>query len=96
MESRVHHRQPGKAATNFATHTQPVAHGQRLLLGGVEGEKAQQTGAGAVVQRHQQLATAGDADLAVAHRALHLRHLTLAHIAQLDQAGFVLVTQRQV
>ena len=62
----------------------------------VKGKKAQQAGVRAVVQRDQQLAVARELDLAVRHHPLNLRHLALLRVAQFDDAGFVLVAQRQV
>jgi hypothetical protein len=96
VERGMHHGPAQEAAAQLAAHAHLRAHGQGLLVRGVEVEEAQRAGVAAVVQRHQQLAARAKTDLAVRDRALDLRQLPVARVAQLHDAGFVLVAQRQV
>jgi hypothetical protein len=73
----------------------PRTHGQRFLLRRIEAEKPQRAGVAAVVHRHQQLAARAELT-SHGHGGLDLHRVALAGIAQLGDAGFVLVTQRQV
>ena len=92
----MQHLAPNKSPLHLAAYTQPYAHGQGLLVRGVEAEEAQLAGVGPVVHRHQQLAAPVQRDLAVGDRGLYLHRLALACIGQAGDAGFVLVAQRQM
>ena len=92
----MHHGPAQKAALHLAARPNARPHGQRFLLRGVEAEKAQRAGVGAVVHRHQQLAARAEGDLAGGDGGLDLQRVALACVGQAGDAGFVLITQRQV
>ena len=92
----MHHLAAHEPAADLAAHPHPRADAQGFLVRRVKIEKTQQAGLAAVIHRDQQLAPRADLDFAVHHLPFDLHHLAVARIGQPDDAGFVLVTQRQV
>ena len=92
----MQHGPTQKAAFDLAPRQYALAHRQGFLLGWVEVEETQGAGVGAVVHGHDQLAPGPKTHLAVGHPGFDLRSVAVAHIAQLGDAGLVLVAQRQV
>jgi hypothetical protein len=85
-----------KAALDLAAHAHAGPHSQPFLMRRVKAEKTQHGGVTAIVHRHQQLAARPKSHLGMGHRGLDLHGVALARVAQFDDAGFVLVAQRQV
>ena len=73
-----------------------MAFGQCFLLVGVEIEKTRRDRVAAIVHADQQLAPRAESHFAGSDHALDLRHFTRPRIAQLDDAGFIFVAQRDV
>ena len=92
----MHHGKAEESTFHLTPRPNHIAHRQRFLLRGIKTEKAHCAGVRAVVHRHQQLAARAVGDLAFSHHALNLHRIAFSGIAQLGEAGFVLVAQRQV
>ena len=92
----VQHGPAEKAAAHFAPHPHQLADRQGFLLRRVKVEKAQGAGLRPVIHPHDKLLARAVIDFTVHHAGFNLHHLALARVAQFDDAGFVLVPQRQV
>ena len=96
FESRVQHGAPQKPAFDLSAHPHLVAYRERLLLRAIEAEETQGAGVGAVVHGHDELAARPVAHFLVGDRGFNLDRGAIAHVDELDDAGFILVAQRQV
>ena len=92
----VQHGPTGKATFDFAPNAQALAHRQGFLHGRVKVEKAQRASVRTVVYRDHQLATRAVADFVMRYLCLDLQRISLACVAQLEDASLVFVAQRQV
>ena len=96
LELRVDHLAAEEAGVGLAANPHPRAHGQCLLVAGVEVQKTQQQVVAVVLDAHQQLAAAAQLDAAFADDAFDLHRLAVGRIGDGADAGLVLVAQRQV
>ena len=94
--ARVHHGAAQKTAAHFAANAQSFAKLQGFDLRGVKTKEAQGAALGAVIHLHQQLPPGPVTYFARDNRGLDLHHIAFAGVAQLDDAGRVLVAQGQV
>jgi hypothetical protein len=85
-----------EAAPQLTAGTHALAHGQGLLVVGVEAEEAQQHRVAAIVERDLQLPPRAQHDFAARDEAFDLHCVAVACIGQAGQPGLVLVAQRQV
>ena len=92
----MHHLAADKTAPNLATNAHSCADAERLLMRGIKMNEPENAGVAAVVNRHTQLSARAKCNFAVGHHALDLHQVTIARVPQHDDAGFVLVTQRQM
>ena len=96
FETGVHHGETQKAPLHLAPRPDHITHRQRFLLRRVKAEKPKQASVRAIINRHQQLSARAVGHIGFGDNALDLHRVALPRIAQLGEAGFVLVAQRQV
>ena len=85
-----------RAPPNLTAHPHARANAQGFLVRRVKVDEAQHTAVAAVVHRHPQLPARLEGDFAVGHLGLDLNHVAVPRVSQPGDAGFILVTQRQV
>ena len=96
METRVHHFGTKKPAAYFTKSADTFSFSQRRLLTGVKAEKAQGQFTTAILRTNNHLPARAILDFAGLHHHLDLYRLTPGGINHPGNAGFILVTQRQM
>ena len=96
LDRGVHHLSPEKPVLDLAAHPQANPWHPGILLRAIEVQKAQQQGARAIVDLHDELAALADVHPRLDDVPLHLRCDAVTQLGHGVQAGLVLVTQGQV